>query len=113
VSLVAVVDHIVFGITGANSTVTCAGTVKAPHGAGLVRTVAVYQDNDPTTAIATTVSSEPLGVFSLTLNGHDQSEFTVVAKGVRGENDAIVANCGISVASPSGLYIPPPLNNIA
>lgn len=93
--------------------VTCAGTVKAPHGAGIVRLVVAYRDGDPTVVVGFTRSTLPNGDFSMLLPGHDTAEFTVIAKGERGENDTVYGNCNVNGTGPTGLYIAPTLGNIA
>lgn len=97
----------------APTTVTCAGTVKAPHGAALRRRIYIYRDQDHQSSyVATTVSDPITGTFSVQVPGHAASEFTVICKGDIGENDSIVANCNLNGTGPTGLYIAPPLNNI-
>jgi len=95
-----------------NKTVTCAGTVKAPHGASIVRKVVAFADNNPNVVLAITESARTYGTFSMTLSGHNTTEFTIVAKGEYGENDSVYANANVNGTGPTGLYIAPPLNNL-
>jgi hypothetical protein len=95
-----------------NTTVTCAGVVRAPNGAVIQRKIVVYQDNNPYEVIAVAESSQATGEFSVTFGGHAAQDFTVVAKGEYGENDEVVANCNLNGTGPTGLYIAQPLNNI-
>jgi len=73
--------------------VTCAGTVRAPHGAGVRRRVAVFMDNDPTRPLATTESSKPLGVFSVQVPALPETGLTIVTTGEAGENSVIYSHC--------------------
>ena len=103
----------IFSFLAGNVTVTCSGTVKAPHGAALRRRIYIYRDQDHQSSyVATTVSDPTTGNFSVQVPGHAASEFTVICKGDIGENDEIVANCNLNGTGPTGLYIAPPLNNI-
>lgn len=97
----------------ADVTVTCSGTVKAPHGAALRRRIYIYRDGDHQSLyVATTVSDPVTGNFSVQVPGHAASEFTVLCKGDIGENDVVVSNCNLNGTGPTGLYIAPALNNI-
>lgn len=92
--------------------ITCAGTVRAPHGAAIRRRVVAYLDNDPTRILAQTESTLPTATFSMQLPGFDWTEYTIVVKGERGENDEVVANCGVSVSGVPGQYIAPSISNL-
>jgi len=92
--------------------VTCAGRVLAPHGAAISRFIAAYIDGDPFTVVGWGNSSPDDGMFSFQVPGWDESEFTVIAKGLYGENDTVYANCNANGTGPSGLYIGPDLGDI-
>lgn len=77
----------------ANTTVTCAGDIKAPNGAAIRRKVLVFLDNNMTAPVATTESVLPSGTFSVVVNGLPMTRFTVIAKAAKeDENDVIYAH---------------------
>jgi hypothetical protein len=92
--------------------VNCAGTVRAPHGAGIQRKIIVTPDNNPYEILTVAESSIPTGSFSFQILGHETAEFTVIVKGEYGENDSVYANVNLNGTGPTGLYIAPPLNNL-
>jgi len=75
-----------------NTYVTCAGTVRAPHGAGVARKVEVFHDTC-TTPLNSTISTVPLGTFTMQVPGLPTTHFTVIAHGVDGENSVIYSHC--------------------
>ena len=76
-----------------NTYVTCGGTVRAPHGAGVQRIVTVFMDNNLNTVLGKTVSELPLGTFSLPIVALPATGLTVVTTGESGENSVIHSHC--------------------
>jgi len=85
-------NDIISDCTG-DTYVTCAGTVRAPHGAGVSRKVAVFMDNNPTYLIGITASVLPLGTFSVSVIALPSTGLTVVTIGEVGENSVINSHC--------------------
>ena len=76
-----------------NTYVTCAGTVHAPHGAGVQRKISIFMDNNLTYQIGSADSVLPLGTFSTQVIALPYTGLTVVALGEPGENSVIYSHC--------------------
>jgi len=76
-----------------NTYVTCAGTVRAPHGAGVQRKLGIFMDNNLTYQIGSTESVLPLGTFSTQVIALPYTGLTVIALGEPGENSVIHSHC--------------------
>lgn len=76
-----------------NNTVTVSGSVEAFNGAALRRHVYVFQDKNPQIALDFQETIMPGGTFSFELDGHEDTQFTVMVVGEDGENSKVYAHC--------------------